>query len=52
MVWQDYDGDGFSNSDELLSLSDLGITSLNTAYTNSTYIDPQGNEHRQVGSFT
>jgi hypothetical protein len=51
-VWQDSDGDGFSGSDELWSLSDLGITSINTGYTTSSFVDPNGNEHRQVGSFT
>jgi Ca2+-binding RTX toxin-like protein len=51
-VWQDYDGDGFSGSDELWNLSDLGITSINTGYTTSSLVDPNGNEHRQVGSFT
>ena len=50
-VWQDRDGDGVSTPDELSSLSDLGITSINTAYSTSTTVDPQGNEHRQVGSF-
>jgi hypothetical protein len=50
-VWQDYDGDGYSSVDELRSLSDLGIASINTGYTNSSYVDPNGNEHRQVGSF-
>ncbi len=51
-IWQDYDGDGYSSGDELWSLSDVGVSSINTGYMDSTYIDPQGNEHRQVGSFT
>ncbi len=51
-VWQDYDGDGYSSGDELWSFSHVVVSSINTGYTNSTYIDPQGNEHRQVGSFT
>ncbi len=51
-VWQDYDGNGYSAADELWSLSDLGITSINTGYTDSSYVDANGNEHRQVGSFT
>ncbi len=50
-IWQDYDGDGYSSGDELWSLTDVGVSSINTGYNNSTYIDPQGNEHRQVGSF-
>ena len=51
-IWQDIDGDGYSTSEELKSLSELGIASINTAYTNSTTVDANGNEHRQIGSFT
>jgi len=48
-VWQDIDGDGYSASDELFTLSELGIQSINTGYTESTYVDDNGNEHRQKG---
>ncbi|MFZ5997812.1 MAG: hypothetical protein ACOYW7_10030 [Nitrospirota bacterium] len=51
-VWQDINGDGYSTSGELKSLSELGIQSINTGYTNSTTVDAQGNEHKQIGSFT
>ncbi|MDQ7837509.1 MAG: calcium-binding protein [Thermodesulfobacteriota bacterium] len=51
-VWQDVDGDGFSAADEFHTLDELGIQSINTGYVDSTLIDAQGNEHRQVGSFT
>ncbi|MBA4391927.1 MAG: hypothetical protein C0407_00075, partial [Desulfobacca sp.] len=51
-IWQDADGDGYSSPEELYTLSELGIQSINTSSTNSTYIDPQGNEHRMTGSFT
>ena len=51
-IWQDYDGDGYSAMDELQGLADLGICSIDTGYTNSSYVDPNGNEHRQVGGFT
>ena len=51
-VWQDIDGDGYSASDELFTLDELGIRSINTDYSNSTYVDENGNEHRQVGSYT
>jgi len=51
-IWQDYDEDGFSASDELWSPSDLGISSINTSYTNINYTDPQGNQHKQEGTFT
>jgi len=51
-IWQDIDGDGYSASDELFTLNELGIQSINTSYTTSTYVDENGNEHRQVGSYT
>jgi len=51
-VWQDTDGDGISTADELKTLSDSGIASINTGYTDSTLVDANGNEHKQVGSFT
>ncbi len=51
-IWQDIDGDGYSASDELFTLDELGIRSINTGYSNSTYADGNGNEHRQVGSYT
>jgi Ca2+-binding RTX toxin-like protein len=51
-IWKDADGDGYSSSDEFLTLSEAGVASINTSYTDSTMVDAQGNEHRQVGSFT
>ncbi|MBV6411715.1 MAG: hypothetical protein GAKPKEKM_02593 [Rhodocyclaceae bacterium] len=51
-VWRDLDGDGYSASNELLSLSDAGVASISTGYTNSSLVDTAGNEHRQVGNYT
>src|SRR5712692_4965192 len=51
-VWKDADGDGLSSPDELISLADAGVASINIGYSNSSYVDPQGNTHRQVGSFS
>ncbi|MEW5949280.1 MAG: hypothetical protein AB1711_07685 [Thermodesulfobacteriota bacterium] len=51
-IWQDVDGDGLSAAAEFHTLDELGIQSINTGYVDSTLIDAQGNEHRQVGSFT
>ncbi len=50
-LWRDLDGDGYSAADELIGLSEAGVQSIGTGSTASTYIDPNGNEHRQVGSF-
>ncbi|MFN7864249.1 MAG: hypothetical protein ACK5N7_13245, partial [Curvibacter sp.] len=51
-VWQDSDGDGYTSEGELLTLAEAGVQSINVAYTNSNFVDPQGNAHRQVGSDT
>ncbi|MFA6413553.1 MAG: calcium-binding protein, partial [Syntrophales bacterium] len=51
-VWQDTDGDGISSADELKTLSDLNIASINTGFTSSTLVDANGNEHKQIGAFT
>ncbi len=51
-VWQDSDGDGYTSDGELLTLEEAGVKSMNVAYTNSSFIDPQGNAHKQVGSYT
>jgi len=51
-IWRDIDGDGYSASDELFALDELGIRSINTDYSNSAYVDENGNEHRQVGGYT
>ncbi|WP_317616843.1 calcium-binding protein, partial [Nostoc sp. PA-18-2419] len=62
-VWKDGNSDGFVQAGELLSLTDAGVKSLNTAYTEpgvvdangdvpASVIDANGNQHRQVGSYT
>lgn len=50
-VWQDTDGDGFSQPDELHTLASLGISSINLNYTNVNYYI-EGNHIRQEGTFT
>jgi Ca2+-binding RTX toxin-like protein len=51
-IWRDLNRDGLSSADELSTLADLGIVSIDTASENSDRVDPQGNEHRLLGSFT
>ena len=51
-VWNDTDGNGLSDTDELLTLTDAGVRSINTAYTNSGHIDAQSNAHKQIGTYT
>jgi hypothetical protein len=51
-IWQDVDGDGYSSADELISLSDAGVASINTGYTDANITDANGNTIKQAGSFT
>lgn len=51
-VWQDADGNGRTDTGELLTLEEAGVRSIHVAYSNSNFVDAQGNAHRQVGSYT
>jgi hypothetical protein len=51
-IWQDIDGDGYSAEDELFTLDEMGIQSINVAYTNTNISDAQGNKQVQAGTFT
>jgi len=51
-VWQDVDGNGYSSPSELKTLSEVGVGSINTGYTDSTLVDANGNAHKQVGFYT
>ncbi|MDX4013264.1 calcium-binding protein, partial [Aliarcobacter skirrowii] len=50
-VWQDINGDGISQENELKSLDELGITSINLKAT-STNIDSNGNRIKATSTFT
>ena len=51
-VWKDEDRDGYTTSDELYTLDELGIQSINTGYTDANITDANGNTIKQAGSFT
>ncbi len=51
-VWKDVDGNGYTTEGELLTLTEAGVQSINTGYTNSTLVDVNGNAHMQTGGFT
>ncbi len=51
-IWQDVDGDGYSAADELFTLQEVGIQSINVAHTDTNTLDPQGNTQIQAGTFT
>ena len=50
-VWQDVDGDGYSTADELHSLDEVGIKSINLTSTPATSTDPEGNTQTRTGTF-
>lgn len=51
-LWQDANINGISEAGELYTLTELGIQSINTSYTNGTLTDSNGNKHLQLGNFT
>ena len=50
-VWVDANLDGRTGEGELLTLEEAGVRAINVAFVDSSYVDANGNEHRQVGSF-
>ena len=50
-VWRDLNSDGISQSEELLSLEEAGITGLNVAKTNTTQTLANGNSIRGTGTY-
>ena len=51
-VWKDANSNGRTDAGELLTLTEAGVQSVNLGYTNSGFVDVQGNAHKQVGSYT
>ncbi|CBL45948.1 Hemolysin-type calcium-binding protein [gamma proteobacterium HdN1] len=51
-VFRDSNQNGVTDDGELLTLEQAGVTSLSLGYTSQSYVDAEGNEHRQVGSYT
>lgn len=51
-IWKDSNSDGRTDAGELLGLAEAGVQSINVEYAASTGLDPQGNDHRQRGSYT
>jgi hypothetical protein len=51
-LWRDADSNGLTSDGELASLESSGVQGFNLGYRSQTLSDAQGNEHRQVGSYT
>ena len=57
-IWRDFDSDGYTDANELITLADAGVAALFTTYSETCdryrlnwLVDVAGNEHRQIGSF-
>ncbi|WP_286162322.1 calcium-binding protein, partial [Duganella sp. HH101] len=51
-VWRDLNGNGKADAGELFQLSYFDISSIDLSYFQQTSIDSNGNDLRQVGSYT
>lgn len=51
-LWRDANGDGVVDGGEMMTLDEAGVKSLNVNYQSSSYVDENGNEHRQMGQYT
>ncbi|MCD6619972.1 calcium-binding protein [Aeromonas veronii] len=49
-IWQDKNGDGISQRDELIAISDSGIASLKVDYTNQNKTDASGNQQKETST--
>ncbi len=50
-VWKDGDSNGLVDQGELQTLNEAGVHRLGVNYSASTFVDPQGNRHLQIGEF-
>ena len=50
-LWLDADADAETDPGELFRLDQRGVESLALAYVDSSWTDPQGNRHRQLGTY-
>lgn len=51
-IWQDKNSNGKTEAGELYSLTDIGITAIGLHYSASTYLDKNGEYHKQTGEVT
>ena len=51
-VWQDLNQDGVSQTDELKTLAELGIVSINVGNTSHSLTLPNGNQIADLGTYT
>gem|GEM_PF-250245 len=49
-IWRDANGNGITDSGELLTLQEAGIAAFRTQWSDSSYVDGNGQPHKQVGT--
>jgi Ca2+-binding RTX toxin-like protein len=49
-IWRDGNGNGLTESGELLTLEQAGLTGVRTQWATSNIVDGNGQAHRQIGS--
>ena len=50
-LWLDANANAETDPGELFSLDQRGVVSLSLSYVDSSWSDPQGNRHRQLGTY-
>ncbi|WP_411875671.1 calcium-binding protein, partial [Vulcanococcus limneticus] len=50
-LWLDANANAETDPGELFSLDQRGVESLSLSYVDSSWTDPQGNRHRQLGTY-
>ena len=49
-LWFDHNSNGITDQGELVPLSESGIVSIDLSYSNSDFVDPNGNAFRQIST--
>jgi Ca2+-binding RTX toxin-like protein len=49
-IWRDANGNGLTEAGELLTLAEAGIVAFRTEWTSSSFVDANGQAHKQVGT--
>jgi hypothetical protein len=51
-VWHDAKTDGISTADELMTLDEAGVVSIDLSYTEDAFTDDNGVLHQEIGSYS
>ncbi|WP_327021768.1 calcium-binding protein [Klebsiella sp. RHBSTW-00484] len=51
-IWRDRNGNARTDDGELLTMEEANIAAIDTHYKKSSFVDEQGNSHKQTGNIT